>query len=87
MHKIYPGQIKGARALLGMSQRELCDRAGVSLVTLRRLESLGEYPDMVSVETSHRIVAALSAAGVDFLAPGDGARGPGIALAVPPTQT
>lgn len=83
MHRIYPGQIKAARALLGMSQRDLCDRAGVSLVTLRRLESLGAYPDLVSVETANRIVAALSAAGVDFLAPGDGARGPGVALAAP----
>ena len=84
MHKIYPGQIKGARALLGMSQRDLCEHAGVSLITLRRLESLGDYPDMVSLETANRVVSALSAAGVDFLKPGDSASGPGIALAAPP---
>ena len=84
MQKIYPGQIKGARALLGMSQRDLCKRARVSLVTLRRLESLGGYPDMVSVETAKHVVAALSAAGVDFLEQDGSARGPGVALAAPP---
>ena len=31
-------QIKAARDLLGMTQKELCDAASVPLITLRRIE-------------------------------------------------
>ena len=34
----YPVQIRAARALLGWSQSELAQRAGVGLATLQRLE-------------------------------------------------
>jgi transcriptional regulator with XRE-family HTH domain len=63
-------QIKAARALLGWSQTALATAAGLSVPTIKRIESkdgdLGGRPD-----TSARIVAALESAGAEFI-PQDG---------------
>lgn len=83
MEKILPNELKAARTLLGMSQRELSDKAGVSLVTLRRLESQLDYADMVSTATTRKVRDALEASGIAFLEPGDIVRGRGVALGDP----
>lgn len=73
-------QIRAGRAMVGIDQKELADRAGVSLVTLRRLEGRAEYSDKVTAATVGRITAVLESLGARFLDGGDPAPGPGVAL-------
>lgn len=73
-------QIRAARALLGWSGAQLAQAAGVSLQTIRRMESdLG--PGRSSAANVDAVRRALEAAGVVFLE-GDDARavGPGVRL-------
>jgi predicted transcriptional regulator len=71
--KISIKQIKAARMLLGWSQADLGEAAGLGDATVPRLEAaggdLGGRP-----ETSEKIVAALEKAGVEFLDDGQGVR-------------
>lgn len=72
--------IKAGRDLLGITQAELCERAGVPLITLRRIEGKPDHAGLVSQEVVEKVRAALEAAGVQFLTEGDAARGLGVAL-------
>lgn len=72
--------IKAGRDLLGITQAELCDRAGIPLITLRRIEGKPDHAGLVSQETVEKVKTALEAAGVQFLDEGDAATGPGVAL-------
>lgn len=74
------GLIKAGRDLLGITQAELCDLAGVPLITLRRIEGKLDHVGLVSLDTVEKIRAALETAGVQFLEKGDAAGGPGVAL-------
>ena len=69
-------QIRGARGLLGWSQTELANRAGLSLPTVKRLET-GVGPK-VSNEARDRIQRALESGGVIFISENGG--GPGVRL-------
>jgi transcriptional regulator with XRE-family HTH domain len=60
------GQIRAARALLRLDQRELAQRAHVSLATLRRVESGAEKP-RASIRAVTTLQHALEAAGVEFI--------------------
>jgi len=73
-------QIRAARALLGWSGAELAKEAGVSLQTIRRMESdMG--PGRSSAANVDAVQRALETAGVMFLdADGAGAGGPGVRL-------
>ena len=63
-------QLRAARALLGIDQRQLAALAGVSLPTIQRMEaSVGQVRG--TVDTLVKVVDALEAAGVELL--GDGA--------------
>lgn len=73
-------RIKAGRDLLGLNQAELCERAGVPLITLRRIEGKPDHAGLVSQDTVEKVKAALEAAGVQFLEEGDAACGPGVAL-------
>ena len=65
------GQLKAARALLGMDQRALAQMADVSLPTIQRMEaSAGVVRG--TVETLTKVIEALHRAGVDLI--GDNAR-------------
>lgn len=70
-------QIKAARALVGWSQEHLTVASGVSLPTIKRLESadglLGGRQG-----TRERLIEALGKAGVIFIEGGD--EGPGVRL-------
>ncbi|WP_338893820.1 helix-turn-helix transcriptional regulator [Sinorhizobium meliloti] len=68
--------LRGGRALLGLSQEELAERAGVSRQIVVRIEK-GE--SNVLVEAVEKVRAALEAAGVAFI---DATRehGPGVAM-------
>ncbi len=83
MEKILPQQLKAARTLAGLSQAEVCERAGLSLVTLRRLESQLDYAHLVAPATVGKVKEVLAAAGIIFFAPGEVAGGCGVALRDP----
>jgi transcriptional regulator with XRE-family HTH domain len=70
-------QIKAARALLGMDQRELSNIAEVALSTVKRIELAEELTG--SVRTLWKIQTALERAGVEFILP-DERKGPGVRL-------
>jgi predicted transcriptional regulator len=67
-----PHQIRAARALLGMSQVDLANRAGISATALVNIETGASDP---KTSTLAAIIAALEAAGVEFIN-GDGVRLP-----------
>lgn len=73
-------RIKAARDLLGMTQAELCEAAGVPLITLRRIEGKPDHAGLVSADTVKRIADTLEAQGIQFLEGGQVAAGPGVAL-------
>ncbi|OJY65944.1 MAG: transcriptional regulator [Sphingobium sp. 66-54] len=59
-------QMRAARALLGIDQRQLAELSGVSLPTIRRMEaSDGNVRGIVDSLT--KVVEALNAAGVDLI--------------------
>ena len=66
-------QIRAARGLLGWSRADLIEASGVSLSALLRLESA--QADSRS-STLNKVIAALNAAGVEFI--NDGQLGVGV---------
>jgi transcriptional regulator with XRE-family HTH domain len=70
-------QIKAARALLGIGQRELSKIAEVAISTVKRIELAAEITG--SARTLWKIQTALEKAGVEFI-PADEHRGPGVRL-------
>ena len=71
-------QIRGARAILRLSQADLAKAASVSLETIKRLEAMqGELK--VRLDTLMRIKGALERAGVEFIPENGG--GAGVRLA------
>lgn len=66
MKMITPEQIRAARALLRLEQRELAARAHVSVATLRRAES-EHGMSAVAPSTFAQVRAALEEAGVEFI--------------------
>jgi len=74
---IEAAQIRGARALLALSQKDLSELALVSPTTIKRLEGATEIRG--AAETLWKIQRALEAAGVEFI-PADDTKGPGVRL-------
>lgn len=72
------GQMRAARALLGIDQRELAEIAGLSVPTIQRMES-SDGTVRSNVESLVKVVDALSRAGVDLIDDGavshEGGRG------------
>ena len=78
-------QMRAARGMLGIDQRQLAEMAGVSLPTMQRMESsAGTVRGMI--ESLTRVVEALDRAGIVLI--GDNATssegGRGIRLKAPP---
>lgn len=71
-------QIRAARAMLGWSQKELADQAGLGFATIQRAE---RQPGTIvgMIETATKLQSAFEAAGVIFLDAEEGA-GPGVRL-------
>ncbi|MEW6318148.1 MAG: transcriptional regulator [Pseudomonadota bacterium] len=67
-------QIRGARALLRLSQAELAEAAEVSLETIKRLE-LMEGELKTRLDTLTKIKAALEKSGVEFIPENGGGAG------------
>src|SRR5262245_30908203 len=67
---ITSAQMRAARALLGIDQRELAERAGLSLPTIQRMEASGGVV-RGNVDSLMKLVDALAANGIELI--GDGA--------------
>jgi transcriptional regulator with XRE-family HTH domain len=78
---ITAGQLKAARALLGIDQRTLAERAGLSVATIQRMER-SEGVVRGTVDSLMKLVAALNEAGLELLEEGSpgGGRGRGVRL-------
>jgi transcriptional regulator with XRE-family HTH domain len=74
---IAASQIKAARALLGLSQRDLAALASVGLATVQRIELATDLRG--AADTHWKIQTALEEAGVEFIPPDD-TKGPGLRL-------
>jgi transcriptional regulator with XRE-family HTH domain len=74
---IVPAQIKAARALLGLGQKELSELADVGISTLKRIELATDFSG--AARTLWKIQTALESAGVEFI-PADETKGPGVRL-------
>jgi transcriptional regulator with XRE-family HTH domain len=76
-------QIRAARALIGLGQRELAQRASIGIATLRRIEAaVGQITG--TAKTMSQIQKALETAGVIFIEP-DNEGGSGVRLRDPQT--
>ena len=81
---ITAAQMRAARALLGIDQQTLAERAGVSLPTIQRMEA-SKGPVRGTVESLTKVVDALERSGIELLAenaPSAG-RGRGVRLRKP----
>jgi transcriptional regulator with XRE-family HTH domain len=65
---ITSAQLKAARALLGIDQRQLSELAGLSLPTIQRMEASDE---MIrgNVDSLMKLVSALDLAGIELISP------------------
>lgn len=63
---ITASQMKAARALVSMEQRALAEASGVSLPTIQRMEASDGTVRGV-IESLMKVMAALEAAGVEFI--------------------
>jgi transcriptional regulator with XRE-family HTH domain len=64
---ISSAQLRAARALLGIDQRKLAERSGLSLPTIQRMEA-SEGLIRGNVDSLMKLVAALDAAGIELIA-------------------
>ena len=72
--KVSIRQIKAARALLGWSQDDLAGQSGVSIPTVKRLESTdGDIGGRA--QTGEALLTALKKAGVEFIPENGGGAG------------
>jgi len=71
---ITSAQMRAARALLGIDQRQLAELSGVSLPTIQRMEASDGTVRCV-VDTLTKVVEAFDAAGIDLI--GDNATSSG----------
>jgi len=70
-------QIRAARALLGIGQRELSRIAEIAVSTVKRIELADDVTG--SARTLWKLQTALEKAGVEFI-PADEHKGPGVRL-------
>ncbi len=59
-------QIRAARALLGIDQKQLAEMAGVSLPTIQRMEA-SEGQVRGTVDTLVKVIGALETAGIEII--------------------
>jgi transcriptional regulator with XRE-family HTH domain len=66
---IIAAQLRAARALLGIDQRELAQRCGLSLPTIQRMEA-SEGVIRGNVDSLVKLVDALAGAGIELIGEG-----------------
>ena len=67
------GQLRAARALLGMDQRALAEASGLSVPTIQRMEA-SDGVIRGNVDSLMKLIAALDAGGIELV--GEGAASP-----------
>ena len=79
-------QLKAARMLLGLDQRQLAEAAGLSLPTIQRMEA-SDGNVRGTIDSLVKVVEALEQAGVELIGEGtastDGGRGVRLKRVVP----
>ncbi|MDZ5450603.1 MULTISPECIES: helix-turn-helix domain-containing protein [Labrys] len=87
---ITAAQMRAARALLGIDQRQLADLSGVSLPTVQRMEA-SEGNVRGVVDTLTKVIEALDRAGVELIGDNavsrEGGRGVRLKLLKPPESS
>jgi transcriptional regulator with XRE-family HTH domain len=73
---ITAAQMRAARALLAMDQRELAERSGLSVPTIQRMEA-SEGVIRGNVDSLVKLIAGLEAAGVELIREGEISSGGG----------
>lgn len=73
---ITAAQLRAARALAGIDQRELAERAGLSVPTIRRMEA-SDGVIRGNVDSLMKLIAALEAVGVVLIGEGADSAGGG----------
>jgi transcriptional regulator with XRE-family HTH domain len=73
---ITAAQLRAARALLGIDQRELAQRCGLSLPTIQRMET-SEGVIRGNVDSLVKLVGALADAGIELIGEGAASSGNG----------
>ena len=73
---ITAAQLRAARALLGIDQRQLADLCGLSLPTIQRMEA---SPDVIrgNVDSLMKLIGALETSGVELINDGGVSQGGG----------
>jgi transcriptional regulator with XRE-family HTH domain len=84
---ITASELRAARALLGMDQRRLAERAGLSLPTIQRMEASDGFI-RGNVDSLVKLMSALNAAGLDVIEAGaaSASGGRGLRLRLPPAD-
>jgi transcriptional regulator with XRE-family HTH domain len=73
---ITSAQLRAARGLLGIDQRELADLAGLSVPTIQRMEA-SDGVIRGNVDSMMKLITALDGAGVELIAEGAASRATG----------
>ncbi|HKY94034.1 MAG TPA: helix-turn-helix transcriptional regulator [Kiloniellales bacterium] len=73
---ITAAQLRAARALVGLDQRQLAERAGLSVPTIQRMEA-SEGVVRGNVDSLTRLIEALANAGVELIGEGAVSQGGG----------
>jgi transcriptional regulator with XRE-family HTH domain len=73
---ISAGQLRAARALLGIDQRDLADMSDLSAPTIQRMEA-SDGVIRGNVDSLMKLVAALDAAGIELIGEGAISQGGG----------
>jgi transcriptional regulator with XRE-family HTH domain len=66
---ITAAQMRAARALLAMDQRDLADRSGLSVPTIQRMEA-SDGVIRGNVDSLVKLIAGLEAAGIELIGEG-----------------
>ncbi len=66
---ITAAQLRAARALLGIDQRQLAELSGLSVPTIQRMEA-SEAVIRGNVNSLMKLIGALDATGIEFIAEG-----------------
>jgi transcriptional regulator with XRE-family HTH domain len=69
-------QLRAARALAGVNQRKLAELSGLSLPTIQRMEA-SDGIIRANVDSLMKLIAALNAAGIEFIGEGVVSQGGG----------
>ena len=85
---ITASQLRAARALLGLDQRQMAERSGLSLPTIQRMEA-SDGTVRGTVDSLMKLIEALERSGIELISEGQtsGGGGRGVRLKSPPATS